>query len=154
MAPLLDGAIELLDLLPQMLCLVLQSRPLLLQLADVLGCLLQDGGLADLGGRGVRGEVGADHPCTVALCACCVLQPPTPQARAQERSFVLWVTAGMQRLWVTSHVSACPGLALGAHLDAGLSTQCAHQAVQRGEAELDVEASLLLSRDVCDAAAL
>lgn len=54
MPSLLDGAIELLDLLPQPLCLVLQGRPLLLQLADVLGCLLQGGGLADLRGRRVR----------------------------------------------------------------------------------------------------
>lgn len=66
---------------------------------------------------------------------------------------MLWVTAGMQHLQVMHHVPACPGLTLGAHLDAGLSTQCAHQAVQRGEAKLDVEASLLLGGDVCDAAA-
>lgn len=98
MAPLLDGAIELLNLLPQTLCLILQSCPLLLQLADVLGCLLQGGGLADLGDRGVREEGSPDHPCTAALCACCVLQPPAPQAGAQERSSVLWVTAGMQHL--------------------------------------------------------
>lgn len=51
-APLLDGAIELLDLLPQTQCLILQSCPLLLQLADVLSCLLQGGGLADLGAMG------------------------------------------------------------------------------------------------------
>lgn len=67
---------------------------------------------------------------------------------------MLWVTAGMQCLQVIHHVPACSELALGAHLDAGLSTQCAHQAVQHGEAQLDVEASLLLSGDVCDAAAL
>lgn len=44
--------------------------------------------------------------------------------------------------------------ALGTHLDAGLGAQRAHQAVQRVEAQLDVEASLLLGRDVRDAAAL
>lgn len=40
--------------------------------------------------------------------------------------------------------------ALHTYLDAGLGAQRAHQAVQCVKAQLDVEASLLLSRDVCD----
>lgn len=54
MPPLLDGAVQFLDLLPQTLCLVLQGCPLLLQLANVLSCLLQGGGLADLWGHRMR----------------------------------------------------------------------------------------------------
>lgn len=45
---LLDGSIELLDLIPQLLGLLLQGRTLLLQHDDVLGRLLQCGCLAHL----------------------------------------------------------------------------------------------------------
>ena len=45
---LLDGGIELLDLVPELLGLLLLGCTLLLQHGNVLGCLLQCGGLAHL----------------------------------------------------------------------------------------------------------
>lgn len=45
-------------------------------------------------------------------------------------------------------------LGLGAHLEAGLGAECAHQPVQGVKPQLDVEAPLLLCRDVCDAPVL
>lgn len=44
----LDGRVENLDLLTESLSLLMQLSPLLLHLADVVGGLLQGGGLADL----------------------------------------------------------------------------------------------------------
>lgn len=43
---------------------------------------------------------------------------------------------------------------LGAHLEAGLGTKRAHQPMQGVEPQLDIEAPLLLCRDVCDAPVL
>lgn len=43
---------------------------------------------------------------------------------------------------------------VGPHLEAGLGTERAHQPVQGVKSQLDIEAPLLLRRDVCDAPAL
>ena len=44
----LDGRVEQLYLLPEPLGLLMELGSLLLHLTDVLGCLVQGGGLADL----------------------------------------------------------------------------------------------------------
>lgn len=96
--------------------------------------------------RELLGQVGHKGPCAPLLSLSTQLQAlgttPCP---------------GLCHHRVTSRVPACPApahAALCAHLNAGLGTQCAHQAVQCVKAQLDVETSLLLSRDVCDAPAL
>lgn len=54
---LLNGSVELLNLVPQLLGLLLQGRPLLLQHGDVLSCLLQGRGFADLWALPVGAQV-------------------------------------------------------------------------------------------------
>lgn len=86
-AGLLDGNVQLLNLIPQALGFVLQGSAFLLQLADVFCCFLQGCGLADLhsgvkeGRKNVFGQLpwpGSLHthtaPITSSLPASCGLQ--------------------------------------------------------------------------------
>lgn len=59
---LLDGGVEFLDLVPELLGLLLLGRALLLQHGDVLGRLLQRGGLAHLRQHRAGSGVGGPPP--------------------------------------------------------------------------------------------
>ena len=110
---LLDGGIELLDLVPELLGLLLLGCALLLKHGDVLGRLLQRGGLAHLRrhqpGRpwvlGPRGEVLAR-----AEASGCV------------EGLGIWT-------WVGGWGSTCGRGGLDTHLEVGLGAERAHQPV-------------------------
>lgn len=127
-----NGSVELLYLVPQLLGLLLHGCTLLLQHGDVLGRLLQGACLANLW----------VSPVWAPRCG------PTP-GPMEALGFGLGEGAheGTPWLWGCQPV-------LAAHLEAGLDAERAHQPVQGVKSQFDVEAPLLLCRDVCDAPVL
>lgn len=140
---LLNGSVQLLDLVPQLLGLLLQGRPLLLQHGDVLGRLLQSHCFADLQASPVWTQV---------------LEPsslgPTEALRGWKEAtgcsgVRFWAGGPQSALWFWGCQTG-----LRAHLEAGLGTERAHQPMQGVKPQFDIEAPLLLRRDVGDATVL
>lgn len=114
---LLDGGVQLLDLVPQALGLILQGHPLLLQLADVLSRLLQGGSFADLqcAERPMKGRNNRSSPVGTA----CPQPPPltlrlgwafrvlTRLCRVSKPSLMLKRRFCSAEMWVMRRVSTC-----------------------------------------------